>query len=64
MEDITQLGKFSKILELKGYSPNIINAYMSALKLFQIHTNVKYWNSLSDTDIQNVCFNFFSLIKL
>ncbi|NAY90465.1 tyrosine-type recombinase/integrase [Muricauda sp. JGD-17] len=64
MDGKSQLIKFQKIMELKGYSPNTIAAYMSALKLFHLKTGVTYWNSLSNIEIHRVCFDFFSHKKM
>ncbi|WP_422348516.1 tyrosine-type recombinase/integrase [Flagellimonas sp.] len=64
MEGYPQLNKFSTIMELKGYSPNTISAYVSSLKLFRVQTKVKYWNSLSNKDIINACFGFFVKKKM
>ncbi|WP_422860394.1 tyrosine-type recombinase/integrase [Flagellimonas sp. S174] len=64
MEGYTQLQKFQKIMELKGYSPNTINSYISCLKLFRQTMAVKYWNSLHDTDIHRICLDFFTFKRM
>lgn len=64
MEGYSQLHKFRQIMELKGYSPNTINAYSSCLKLFQQATHIKYWNSLTDTQLYRICFDFFTLKRM
>lgn len=64
MEDKSQLEKFEQILKLQGYSPNTINSYMSALKMFKLRNNVKYWNTLTDKDIQDNCFKLFTIKEM
>ena len=64
MEGYSQLHKFQQIMELKGYSPNTINSYISCLRLFQQTTQIKYWNTLNDTGIGQICFDFFTLKRM
>lgn len=64
MEGYPQLNKFKAIMELKGYSSNTIKAYISLLKLFRIHTGIKYWNALTNAEIYSTCFEFFSVKKM
>lgn len=54
------LADFEKLLAIKGYSPNTVNAYLNALKLLQKVGQFKDWSTLEDTYLHDLCFALFT----
>jgi len=57
---IKTLDDFEKLMTIKGYSLNTINAYINALKLLQHTGRFKDWSRLEDEFLQDLCFTLFT----
>ena len=53
---------FRTILELKRYSPNTINIYLSALKAFAMHLNIDF-KKLKDLDDKDVLLTVINVVE-
>ena len=58
------LTDFEKLLVIKGYSPNTVNAYLNALRLLQRVGQFKDWSTLEDAYLQDLCFALFTQKKM
>ncbi len=61
---VNKINDFSKILEIKRYSKNTINSYVSFLRLYESVFKIKDWKTLKDKDILNYSYQFIAYKNL
>lgn len=57
---VNKINDFAKILEIKTYSKNTINSYVSFFRFYESVFKIKYWKDLKGKDILNYSYQFIA----